>query len=48
VETGGEAAGDGPSPDPLLELRRGMGRLAQRHADRQLAQVLQGLVGARD
>ena len=48
VETGGKAAGDGPSPDPLLELRRGMGRLAQRDADRQLAQVLQGLVGARD
>jgi UDP-N-acetylglucosamine--N-acetylmuramyl-(pentapeptide) pyrophosphoryl-undecaprenol N-acetylglucosamine transferase len=48
VETGGEAAGDGPSPDPLLELRRGMGRLAQRHADRQLALVLEGLVGARD
>ena len=48
VETGGEAAGDGPSPDPLQELRRGMGRLAQSDADRQLAQVLQGLVGARD
>ena len=47
VETGGEAAGDGPSPDPLLELRRGMGRLAQRDADRQLAQVLLELVEAR-
>ena len=51
VEAGGAPdggpAGPGPSLDPLLELRRGMGRLAERHADRQLAQVLQGLVEAR-
>ena len=48
VEAGGEPADGGRSLDPLLELRRGMGRLAQRHADRHLAQLLQGLVGARE
>jgi len=45
LEAGGASADEGPSIDPLLELGRGMGRLAQRDADRQLAQVLQGLVG---
>ena len=48
VEAGGEPADGGRSLDPLLELRLGMGRLAQRHADRHLAQLLQGLVGARE
>jgi len=48
VEAGGEPATGGRSLDPLLELRQGMGRLAQRHADRHLAQLLQGLVGARE
>jgi UDP-N-acetylglucosamine--N-acetylmuramyl-(pentapeptide) pyrophosphoryl-undecaprenol N-acetylglucosamine transferase len=48
VEAGGEPAGGGRSLDPLLELRQGMGRLAQRDADRHLAQLLQGLVRARD
>ena len=48
VDAGGEPAGGGRSLDPLLELRRGMGRLAERDADRQLALVLQGLVEARD